>query len=87
MKVEGRVAIQPELMNNIGVILMKMRRFDEARKKLQTAGRIVTSELRRNSRDLRMKAINLTIQFNLGILASESYQFGEATMLFKQIIA
>ena len=52
---------------------MKMKMFEEARRKLQSAGRIVNGELKKNPKDIRMKGLSLTIQFNLGILASESY--------------
>ena len=79
--------IPPELLNNLGVLMMQESRDVEALKNFEEALSNCEKLLSEgNAEDKRLKAMRISIRFNLACCHDKARRIGEASELLKQIV-
>ena len=79
--------IPPELLNNLGVLMLEDDREADALNHLQEALTNCEDLLSKgNSEDKRLLALQLHIKFNLACCHDKASRIGEASEMFKSII-
>lgn len=79
--------IPAELLNNVAVLMLESKRNDEAAVVLEEAlancDKMLNAEAGGDSEDSRVKALKITIRFNLAFCYEEAQKIGEATETLK----
>lgn len=79
--------IPPELLNNLGVLMLQEKRYEDAFKHFEEALANCDRLLAEGSpTDKRITAMRLTIRFNLACCHEKFSRIGEASEMFKAII-
>ena len=83
----SQTMIPPELLNNLGVLMLEDDREEEALNHLQEALTNCENLLSKGqSDDKRLLALRLHIKFNLACCHDKASRIGEASEMFKSII-
>lgn len=79
--------VPAELLNNMAVLMMESDRTPEAYDIIKEAIANVEKLIQTKPDDSRLLALRITSKFNLGFWYEENHQLGEASEMYKQIIA
>jgi len=79
--------IPPELLNNLGVLMLQESRDEDALKNFEEGLSNCDKLLELgNSEDKRLLALRLTVKFNLACCHNKASRIGEASEMYKAII-